>query len=423
MVLKLRWFDDTSGIYPIPYDETQGVIVSEFLCYAIYLQREKSLSAIYVKNEIHHLALFYNCCIKPGTLISGATNECLRGFKKTDLERLQLKSASSIRSLKKVVNQRLVRIYHFYAWLQHHYKLTGIIGKINCQIHSTLTLYRRHKNNKDEHNDYPLLYSLTGSSSKHATQYQATDKDITLLTEYFLSKYGKYVAQRNILIMEIGQQLSLRRSSINSLKCMQFSDEIIESTEDDFLPVCPHIQKFDYSIIFECPLPLALRINAFIRGFRKDFLNEHGFSELATGGYLFLSQRTGKPLNSQTISEIFGEAFRAIGVKAARVAIHATRRKYANDQIKKEIIGRKRNGLDTSDLSVASSVSLSMGQTDPESLRPYVSRVQLGIIHKEEIERNVQVQKLISENERLQSELKRLRQKISENLDRSSFDE
>lgn len=414
MTLKLNWYEHNSYVYPIAYDPHRQTIITQLLCYAIHLQHDRNYSSLYTKNEMYHLVLFYNSCKTIGYELHNATDDDLNFFKQSDLQRLKTKSKSSEKSLKKVVNQRLVRIYDFFAWLQTYYELEKIIGTSGCQIRSSLNSDWRARVKGEHKNAYPLLFNLKGSLSRHTTQYSATESDIDNISEYFLTEYDTFVAQRNILIMKIGEIVSLRRGSINSLRCAQFSDEIISQAEDDHINIKPDSQKFQYSLSFKCPLHLALRINSFINNFLTPFLKSKGKSTLLTQDHLFISATTCLPLTNQAISVIFGKAFRAIGTKAPRVALHATRRKFTMDEIEKEIVGRQEMGLDTSDLSIASSVSISMGQTNPSSLQPYISKVQMRLLSKKQADREQHTLELMEENDRLRKELSRLRKSIQE---------
>jgi hypothetical protein len=101
---------------------------------------------------------------------------------------------------------------------------------------------------------------------------------------------------------------------------------------------------------------------------------ERGWTDKTTGGRLFFSFRNGRPLRDQTLSQIFGKALDDLGIDEHGANIHSMRRKYANDEIVREIDRRIAQGLDTSAASVAASVSITMGHSTPASIEPYTSQ-------------------------------------------------
>ena len=104
-------------------------------------------------------------------------------------------------------------------------------------------------------------------------------------------------------------------------------------------------------------------------------------SEAHTHDRIFISARDGKPLNDNSLSQIFGDASRAIGLGPGH-AIHMLRFKNVDDRIAGEIESRVALGLDTSTQSIAASVSMEVGHSNPESLWSYVSQSQSKIAQR-----------------------------------------
>jgi len=126
---------------------------------------------------------------------------------------------------------------------------------------------------------------------------------------------------------------------------------------------------------------------------------------------VFVSLRDGKPLEDQTISQIFGDAFSEMD-PGRRAAYHAFRHKFANDQINREIAARLELGLDTSVASIATSVSIAMGHENAASLEAYVSR-QMGKFRGNTLQTSVdRIAELERENLELKNASRRLRRRL-----------
>lgn len=260
MSLKLRWQYTPKINIAIPYDTEKNIIITELMDYAIYLQREESLSHQYIKNEMFHLSLFYSHIRKHHLQLTYADTQTLRDFRDDDFKRMQQRSTSIPKSLKSVVNNRLRRIYHFYAWLQLHLGLRFLIGLKNAQIRSSLPNHIEKSAYKvRDKNMFPLLYPRIGALSKHTTKYEPSEKNLRDLESVFLKHHDTYIAHRNLLMLEIANATGFRRASINSLLCSQFTDETIEITDEDFFVITPSEQKYSNTLatIFPYCLPFA----------------------------------------------------------------------------------------------------------------------------------------------------------------------
>lgn len=410
MTIRFRWIKTEGNNIPIPFNLERRIIHTEIMDYAIYLERNENLSHQYIKNELFHLSLFEDFLRKQNTVLIDTTNTALRAFRDHDNERLLSKGISSIKSVKAVVNLRLRRIYHFFTWLQRYSNSKFIIGRINCQIHSSLPEYSfTRKPNLSDKELYPLCFRRIGSASKHTTKYEASEQDKEALEYFFLQHPNSYIGQRNSLILDIADLTGFRRSSINSLLCSQFSDQALESTTEDFILISPTHQKYGYTLTFKVPILLALRINNFINTSRRELISKLGIESPKTEDRIFLSATNGRPLNNQTLSEIFHDAIATLKIPQTRVGIHSFRRKFANDRISDEILTRAELGLDSSTASVELSISLQLGQTSSASIRPYVSRRQTLEIEKACSIRSHDLKRLRLENANLREAILTLR--------------
>ncbi|MDT0359325.1 hypothetical protein RJO15_26305 [Herbaspirillum huttiense F1] len=251
--------------------------------------------------------------------------------------------------------------------------------------------------------EFPVLFDHAGEGNG-PTQYEATDEDVQLIAEFFDSQVSPYAAQRNILMMDLGCEVSWRRGAINSMTCDQFSRLDFSEVNHDSYIVIPPSQKFGYQRQFEVPFRLAFRIAQFIANERKDLLARKGLSEARTQGRIFISERDGTPLKNQSISAIFGAAFKTLG-RPRGANTHSFRRKFANEEIDEEILNRLEMGLDTNELSIAMTVSFKMGQSNPESLTPYVNKNLDRMVKRHRKLKENRIQTLEDENRELKARI------------------
>lgn len=413
MAIKITWIIHTNPPVPIVLDTERYDLVDDITDYAIHLQDKELCSYEYVKNEIRHLALFQKYIGKDNTPLRDVTNEVLRNFREDDLKRLRGKSLVSEKKLKRVVNNRLSRIYNFFHWYQTHHSVQQLIGATRCAITSDPTI--KSQKNKSPHQYtlvYPLNYRRIGRGSKHATEHSATEDELNKIELHFRKIEDEFIAERNSLIMAIANTAGFRRASINSLRCEQFSESKLKETLDDYIIVKPDEQKFDANINYKIPILLAYRISEFVTKIRSKFLYNRGISSSLTKDRLFISSRNGHPLKHASISDIFTSAFRAIGSEQPRTSIHSIRRKFANDRIVKNLEQRIELKLDVSDASISAAVSMELGHSDPDSIRPYISRIQQQMVTKLHQQKNEVIRKLFEENIRLKNEIDKLKKSL-----------
>tara|TARA_Y100001938_G_C8074546_1_gene425167 strand:+ start:829 stop:2079 length:1251 start_codon:yes stop_codon:yes gene_type:complete len=407
--ISVSWVAVEDYKYAVAYDSVTKMIHYDLLDYSIHLAKRLALSSLTVRNMVYHVTPFLAWISENKILISHVGNHSIIKFRDDEQKRLVKRIGDSAKAHKRTVNSRLVCVYQYLAWLQwkrpDYIKLIGPDGQVtsNLVIDNAGKIIKSKRQAKGY---YPLLFSDSGSSSRHRPAYEATDQDCDDIKTHFLGGQSSYIAARNILMMDVMSQISLRRGSVNSLRVSQFMVADDYFNKRDFLTVVPDSQKFGYQKPYKFPPMLTYKIQDFIETHRATLVEQKRVSVQDTQDRIFLSQTTGLPLSNSSVTGIFSSAFESIGV-TERASAHAFRHKSANDKIHDEIWERKEAGLDTSDSSIAYSVSASLGQSNPESLLPYVSRAQIKLsstLRKE----NLELKELREDNARLRKILKEL---------------
>lgn len=388
--ISVSWISKNDQIFPIAYSHQGAELVPHLNLYGLHLAVRGNLDRKTVRNEIYLLKSFFEQILTTGVCVDDINDEWLTQFRDSEVERVMCSNNSRAhkKTAQRTVNAKLRCVYAFLIWYQHSKPTTlRLIGNNNCQVYvpcakESLSLFVSpgNKVKASAISKAPLLFRRVSENGKSPHGRAATESDLKNLRSYFKNNHTPFVAIRNILIMTIGDLTGLRRGSINSLRCAQFSLEKIAKCKEKF-PLRPDSQKFGYENFFEIPIDLALQIAEFIAGPRNNFLKEMGWSEAHTHDRIFVSARDGKPLNDNSLSQIFGDASRAIGLGPGH-AIHMLRFKNVDDRIAGEIESRVALGLDTSTQSIAASVSMEVGHSNPESLWSYVSQSQSKIAQR-----------------------------------------
>ncbi|MDR6586363.1 hypothetical protein [Herbaspirillum frisingense] len=411
--IQLTWTGERNDVAMV-YDLEEERLLLEITDYSLYLLDEE-LNEKTIRNEVFRLKGFLDFLARHRLSYQEVTDSVLVRFRTEEYQRVidAKNSAATVLTTNRTVNAKLIRVYKFLYWLEHEKKLIErVIAPRNCPVKSTYNPSRGSERSKrygrsamgSRSTDYPKLFKKDGKNGGH-TQYEATDDDVQKIAENFLLQKSQHAAQRNILMMDLACEVSWRRGAINSLTCDQFSGlDFLDANHDDYI-VIPPSQKFGYQRRFEVPFRLAFRVAEFISIERKKFLSEKGWSEARTKNRIFVSEHRGEPLEDQSISQIFGDAFKVLGHPRG-ANIHSFRRKFANDLIDQEILHRLDLGLDTTEMSIATTVAFKMGQSNPDSLKPYVNR---------RLSRMVKRQKKLKENrlETLEEENRALKERIA----------
>ncbi|MQR01117.1 site-specific integrase [Glaciimonas soli] len=380
--IKFSWHEIDGKDYLIAYDLENYELIKPLIDYALHLSDKQMLDPKTVRNEMVFLKAFFKFLGPNGVLVN-VTDSTLIAFRDDELAKIvcSCNSRGDDFISKRTVNLKLRRVYYFLSWCQESKKIPpGSIGQSGCKVTanfqclspyapfsvSRLRLKKVH---------FPVLFRKAGGASTNRPRHFATEDEKIKLHEYFRMNGTEFTFMRNVLLMEIADRAGLRRGSINALTCRQFDPDYSTITSTETLEICPSQQKFGSRNIYRVEFDLRLRVNAFIKSFRAQFLRDMGWNEDRTGDCIFISARDGRPLTVQAISAIFGKAFKAIGAPHG-AGIHSFRRKYADGKVEKEIRARIRLGLDTSVASVAASVAIEMGHSNPDSITSYVNRAQ-----------------------------------------------
>lgn len=402
--IKLSWVRYDGLSYAVARDENSKRLFLEITDYSVYLSKIRRFSSVTVESEMYHVSTFLLFLFGLGKQVSEVNDISLREFRDSELKRLTISGngSSPERVYMRTVNARLRRVYRFLMWYQDfNLGVSGLIGP-----HGAVTCYYSlgaSGESQRSKNVYPLLLVSSGSSSRHRLNFVATEEHLRKLRTYFAKRFDGYLRHRNLLLIEVANVVGLRRGSINSLTCSLFLDSVAQSEGIDDARLVPPSQKFGYQNEYEFPFTLVSNVFQFISGPLKEFKEDLGITDKVTKDRIFLSSKTGKPLTDRAITDIFSKALREIGVSSG--SIHGLRRKYANDEIDKEINYRIEKGLDTSVASICAAVSFRLGHASPESLHPYVSA---------RLQRRMKVESPEQKIARLEKELAETRRELAE---------
>ncbi len=388
-----------------------GKTLMDVIDYAIYLARQRAQSDLTVETAVYNIVVFMSFCSRLGVEPVNIDDVQLRKFRDFELVRLRegvgRKGSDKVQA--RTVNSRLKTVYHFLLWFQSsRIGCKGLIGPSACRIRSSLTeKYIEGYRKGNLKLLYPLLFPLTGSSSKHRPVKAATESIKRSVIRYFSSIGDDYIASRNILIIDIADSMGMRRASINSLTCAQFMTALAEEEALADLVIVPSSQKFGYQWSYTFPFQLVSEVLQYIEGPRKALLEKLNVSSAASEDKLFLSSKTGKPLTNRAITNLIASPMRSAGM--AKGSIHSFRHKFVNEEVEREILRRIKLGLDTSIESIAAAVALKVGHANPGSLHSYISDIFSRIENKLPVDNKNKIQYLEQEIERLTQQLNSLR--------------
>ncbi|HCI1915383.1 TPA: site-specific integrase [Pseudomonas aeruginosa] len=406
---SVSWVEIEGRTYAVARHKGGAGISYDLLDYSIHLSRRLALTSLTVRSIVYHLTPFLSWLTSLCYTLDKVGDGTVIDFRDAEYQRLLARKKASSKAHKRTVNSRVVCIYNFMVWYQwRRPDFAKLVGQRNAQLTTTLycdTSGKLIKNKNLRGGFYPALFSDAGAGARHRPIYKATEKDCDDIKSEFLVYHDDYIASRNIVLMEIMEQVGLRRASVNSLRCSQFDIPEDYFQYNDSLSVVPDSQKFGYEKSFKFSEVLVLKIKRFIDVARKDFLEKKCRGIDRSGGRVFISSISGRALTNAAVTRIFSSAFDRIGI-TERASCHAFRHKFANDEISDEILLRKEAGIDTSDASIAYSVAPRMGHSNPESLMSYVANAQIEIATNLRRE-NYEIKELKEENARLRAQLEK----------------
>ncbi|WP_321175947.1 hypothetical protein [Paraburkholderia caribensis] len=316
----------------------------------------------------------------------------------------------------KTTNVKLRHVYNMLTWCQENRRIPKqTIGPRNCRVTSTLPCKPEQPHSSAL--DYPLCYRGIGENARiDESQYWATDEDIRRVEEIFREKHGRFTAERNVLLLRLGEHEGWRVGSSVSLRIEQFSDEAFEEQKNaDAFEVCPPDQKLGYQFSFSMPWPLAYFIKNYVETNRAEHMQAHGISEEQAQHRIFLNARDGSPLRPRSVSQIFSAALRELG-RPKRAAYHAFRR-YKAQKIAEEIIERRtREGKSLAPDDVVDEIARALGHASREAQRAYVratKKASLRTVEERQHDDIVELQLLLAEERAKNSSLKRQLDELS----------
>ena len=316
-----------------------------------------------VDNRASTLRVFFQYLSDNNIDYLDVDDEILENYRDHVCSAKRSNAQSNINVRKRSVNAYLRRVYDFYAWVQEEHPQRRILGMGGHHISSTL-LERTQKNSGE--NNYPKCYQNVGESSKHSVGFVPEHEDYTELFDYFLSKRTD-VAKRNTLILQIFNQTGLRVGSLSSLTIDQFN-EIEINNADKHINIIPAVQKFGYSKSYEIPIILAEQVLDYIKRERQVIVDKYS----TPSNRVFLSTTSGNALESTYISNEFNSAAKAIGWNKKGVGPHCWRRRFACDEVTKDLDSSIELGFDTSLEAVGLRLAERLGQNNIESSGAYV---------------------------------------------------
>ena len=377
--------DEAEHVAVLFYDLKAERVIDELTDYSLHMADGEQLDGKTIRNHSYFLKRFYEYLQAHSLDLNCCSDSVLKKFRDQEKKTILQSSASkkNVRIANGTVNERLRRIYRWLTWLQEGGRVrAGLIGKKGCGVRSALpsrALVERQKRltpnvaRQQARDDYPLLFKKTTLRSKHRRQFVPTEAfRFELIERLHESAASPYIAHRNALIVDTANTVGFRRGSINSLRIAQFLDGQVEEADGGFMYVTPDAQKFGYEESFAFPVALAQRVTHFIANYLLPTAAARGWKIDLKTSPVILSYRDGRPMRDRSITKMLSGHFRALGAPAWN-ATHSLRRKFANDEMDSEAEYRVEQKLDTSARSIAATVSLRMGQRNPESLEPYLA--------------------------------------------------
>lgn len=366
----------------IIYDLGSECVVDEITDYAFVMVMDRGNSPITVEQALLHLVEFWRYLEEKKVKLHSICDLNLKEFRDKNLEKVVKSSAhrGDLNDAMNTVNIKLSRIYDWLIWLQDDGRLpvgtVGLRGLIHAAKRTEAEGLPRGRRRYSTHfSNYPLLYKISGRNSKHkAPGSEVFDEHVHGINDLFLSRYAPFIAQRNILFVDIAESAGFRRGSICSLKVNQFSREAIDSSTGEFL-VQPSSQKFSRRNTFGIPISLAYRVLEFINNYWMPRVEEKKILAKVHQNRIFISATTGKPLEYRSMSQEIAAAFREFGLPKG-TGPHKLRGKFSSEESDRELAERMELGLDTSSASIAATMALKMGQKDPNQFYGYAASSQ-----------------------------------------------
>ncbi|NYH18876.1 hypothetical protein [Paraburkholderia bryophila] len=332
------------------------------------------------------------------------------------------------------VNRKLIHLYMFYAWAQYTacYARSLLGWGRTCQIRSRLSGDSPDSETVSFAEKYPACFPTPSAGNSSAyEQHWATSDDVRDLATYFDEHCSPLVAERNILLLKLGQHLAWRAGSVSSLTVDQFSDREIarqsRHRKDDFL-VTPPTQKNGHQFAFRVPWSLVFHINSYIhdgvsndssgvaasglttdglsrpQGGRSKLITNSGKSPRNAQGKIFLSKKDATPLSPHSIVNLFAKAFKAVGAPKGS-GYHSVRRGSADEFGDETIEKRRRLGIPISREDFEQDMMELLGHSARTSHHAYIRSTQRTLRQTTEQRQHDELVEFSMENMQLKSKL------------------
>lgn len=369
---------------------------------------------------------------KEGKSVLELDDKLLEKFRDEALDQVMQSKAhrGDANEAKRTVNTKLRQVYQCLHKCQKAHRLPkGTIGWMHCKVRSSWPQADETPTDilVEDRRKHPLRFSNVGEGSRDDnSQYFATKKDIAKIEEYFWRQANPFAAQRNVVMLRVIEIMGWRVASLNSLTTHQFSQAALTSQAhlDEFIVVPPH-QKGGHSYTFTMPFELACQVAEFIAGSRAQCLQALGVSEATTEGRLFISTRTGEPLTDHAVSEIFADAFKAVGAPTGSGA-HALRRFVGQETADEEVAFRRANNLSLDREDVERAIQEKLGHSSVLSQRVYrraLSKLkradQVSRLQKEVLEQQGKVMRLHGDLQNAEQTIRNLKEALSASLSKA----
>lgn len=325
------------------------------------------------------------------------TDEFLAEYRDWEFARVRVSSQSRGDEEKnqKTTNRKLMQVYGLYVWAQDSAAFAeNLVGwQIGYNIRSALSTSGGRPVEPKFIENYPLCSRTTSTMASAAyEQHWATKDEMRDLALYFDEHSHPLIAERDILLLKLGQHVAWRASSVSSLTVDLFSDKAIAlqsaQKRSDFL-VTPPVQKNGHKFAFRVPWNLALQINAYIHdgvsdipggtveaalrplGGRAKLVLQSGHSKLNAKRHIFLSSKDATPLSAHAIVKRFASAIKFVGAPKGS-GYHSLRRARADEFGDETMEKRRRLGLSTAREDVELDFIELLGHANGNAYQAYV---------------------------------------------------
>ncbi|WP_162245834.1 MULTISPECIES: site-specific integrase [unclassified Roseateles] len=363
----------------IAYDMQGRRLVHDLTDYSMWLV-QGGLSRLTIHQALTGIASFYDYILVQGMGYPDLSDQTILSYRNACIDSAVglvgawKRVGPEFRQSAVTINQKLRAVYNWLWWMQDHGRVPdSTIGGDGCQIYSYRVRGRGRGGKSGMLAHCPALFPVRELRPTDLAGRTPSDKQLDALSQYFVNRTDNtYLRERDHLLFRISLDTGFRRDSLVSLRCDQFKREAIENSSSDTFPITPDRQKFSYGNEYSVPLDVAVMILEFIEGPRQAMCEAMGFGRKVTRDAVFVSSRDGMPIQPRSVTKLFSAAMRAVGLPKG-CAVHALRRRFADNEICDEIRTRLQFGLDTSSISIAEAVASKLGHRSVESLRRYIS--------------------------------------------------